>query len=446
MNIFADVPMLAWASDPTAWLGLVTLVVLEIVLGIDNLIFIAILADKLPPRQREAARLLGLSLALLIRLGLLASISWLVSLTTPLATLSGFAVSGRDLILFGGGLFLLFKATTELHDRLEGSRDRHGRPAMYANFAAVIVQILVLDVVFSLDSIFTAVGMVNELSIMMIAVIVAMVVMMSASRPLMTFVSAHPTVVVLCLGFLLMIGFSLVLEGFHVTVPKGYLYTAIGFSALIEALNQVAQRNQRRYLTRGNLRARTADAVLRLLGSGSNGIPKDEGELTALAGAVAAGGEVLEAAEKDMVRSVLELADRSVQSIMTPRKDVVWLDLKAPPDQLARQIRETGRSRYPLAEGSLQRLVGVGHVKDLFADLGEMGAIDLGRSAAKPLVVQEAMDVQSLLERFRETGEHFAVVVDGNGAVQGVVTPTDVLEAIAGELPQRAEAARAPLH
>ena len=233
-----------WLLDPAAWVGLLTLVVLEIVLGIDNLIFIAILADKLPPSQRDRARILGLSLALVMRLGLLSVMSYLVTLTTPLFAVGPFSPSGRDLILMVGGFFLLFKGTMELHERLEGGH--HGGssgPRVYASFWVIVTQIVVLDAVFSLDSVITAVGMVDHLAIMMIAVVIAIGIMLLASKPLTRFVNAHPTVVVLCLGFLLMIGFSLLAEAFGFKVPKGYLYAAIGFSVAIEALNQVARRN-----------------------------------------------------------------------------------------------------------------------------------------------------------------------------------------------------------
>ncbi len=196
--------------DPSVIVGLLTLVVLEIVLGIDNLVFIAILANKLPPAQRDKARVIGLSLALVMRLLLLSLISWVVTLTTPLFSVASWSFSGRDLIMLVGGLFLLFKATTELHERLENRPhdDSHGKG--YASFSAVVLQIVVLDAVFSLDAVITAVGMVNHLPVMMAAVVIAMVIMLLASRRLTLFVNAHPTVVVLCLSFLLMIGLSLV--------------------------------------------------------------------------------------------------------------------------------------------------------------------------------------------------------------------------------------------
>jgi predicted tellurium resistance membrane protein TerC len=187
-----------WIADPTAWMGLLTLIVLEIVLGIDNLVFIAILADKLPPEQRDRARLIGLSLAMIMRLGLLASIAWLVTLTESLIEVFGKTFSGRDLIMLFGGVFLLFKATMQLHERLEGREHQVAGSKVYARFWPVVVQIIVLDAVFSLDAVITAVGMVEHLSVMMIAVVISMGLMMVASKPLTAFVNARPTVIMLC--------------------------------------------------------------------------------------------------------------------------------------------------------------------------------------------------------------------------------------------------------
>src|SRR5690606_14413200 len=236
-------------------------------LGIDNLVFIAILADKLPPEQRDRARLIGLSLAMIMRLGLLASIAWLVTLTEPLLEVFGHTFSGRDLIMLFGGVFLLFTATMELHERLEGRTHQASGSKTYAGFWPVVAQIIVLDAVFSLDAVITAVGMVEHLPVMMIAVVISMGLMILASKPLTAFVNARPTVIMLCLGFLMMIGFSLTAEGLGFHIPKGYLFAAIGFSIRIEFFNQFARSRRMRSLQgeRG-LRGRTAHAVMRLLG------------------------------------------------------------------------------------------------------------------------------------------------------------------------------------
>lgn len=225
-----------WMSNPESWIALLTLTVLEIVLGIDNVIFISILAGKLPKDQQGKARKLGLGLAMFIRLALLASIAWIARLTNPLFTVLGQEISGRDLILLGGGLFLLAKATHEIHNRLEGE-EGHASAKVAASFTAVIVQILALDIVFSLDSVITAVGMADELVIMMAAVIIAVGVMLFAAGPVSEFVEKHPTVKMLALSFLLLIGMSLVAEGLDQHISKGYIYFAMGFSVFVEMLN-----------------------------------------------------------------------------------------------------------------------------------------------------------------------------------------------------------------
>jgi predicted tellurium resistance membrane protein TerC len=236
-----------WLTNPDIWIGLLTLTALEIVLGIDNIIFISILASKLPQNQQARARQTGLGLALGTRILLLLSLSWLVGLTAPLFELPlpflsehAREISGRDLVLLIGGLFLLGKSTYEIHERLEGE-EGHGTAKQVASFGAVIVQILLLDVVFSLDSVITAVGMVDQIGVMIAAVIIAIIIMLATAGPLSDFVNRHPTVKMLALSFLLLIGMSLVAEGLDQHIPKGYIYFAMGFSVLVEILNLKAR-------------------------------------------------------------------------------------------------------------------------------------------------------------------------------------------------------------
>lgn len=233
-------------TDPQTWASFLTLSALEIVLGVDNVLFLAIVTAKLPPEQRQKARLIGLSLALFMRVGFLLSLTWIMGLREPIFTLAGFAFSWRDLILLLGGLFLLYKATTEMHDTVQGGPHdapggpAHGQPP--AKFSAVIVQIVILDLVFSLDSILTAIGMAQHVEVMIAAVVVAIVVMLMAAGPLGDFVNDNPTVKVLALAFLLLVGVALVADAMHFHIPRGYLYFAIAFSAGVEALNLLMRR------------------------------------------------------------------------------------------------------------------------------------------------------------------------------------------------------------
>jgi predicted tellurium resistance membrane protein TerC len=224
-------------TDPNLWIALLTLTVLEIVLGIDNIVFLSVLTGKLPREQQPRARMIGVGLALGMRIVLLLTIQWVIGLTAPLVTLAGLEFSGRDAILIGGGLFLLAKATTEIHESLEGGTRHDDRDRAPAAFRAVVVQVVLMDAVFSLDSIITAVGLVDEVAVMITAIVIAMGVMLVAAEPLARFVETHPTIKMLALSFLLLIGFSLVVEGFEVHVSKGYIYFAMGFSVFVEMLN-----------------------------------------------------------------------------------------------------------------------------------------------------------------------------------------------------------------
>ena len=236
--------------DPQIWIGLLTLTVLEIVLGIDNLVFISILAGKLPPEQRFKARKIGLAMALTTRLMLLASLAYIVNLTKPWWTLLGQEISGRDVVLILGGLFLLYKSTKEIHEKLEEEREKSlaigtGKTKKQPSFISVIVQIMALDIIFSLDSVITAVGMANQLWVMMTAVIVAVIIMLYAVNPISLFIEKHPTVKMLALSFLMLIGTALLGEGFDMHIPKGYIYFAMAFSVVVESLNiRIGRNNQ----------------------------------------------------------------------------------------------------------------------------------------------------------------------------------------------------------
>ena len=248
--------LLLLAQDPAAWIALITLIIMEVVLGIDNLVFISILTNKLPAESRERARRIGIGLALIMRLALLGTVAWIVQLTNPVFELFGHGFSWKDMILIAGGLFLFWKATKEIHHSVDPIDHQEDFIASSATntFAAAIGQILLLDLVFSVDSIITAVGMTEHLPIMVIAVIVAVTVMLIASNPLANFIEKNPTVVMLALGFLLMIGMTLIADGMGFHVPKGYIYAAMAFSGLVEMLNMFARKKKQADREKGTTR------------------------------------------------------------------------------------------------------------------------------------------------------------------------------------------------
>lgn len=426
-----------WFADPNAWVGLVTLILLEIVLGIDNLVFIAILAEKLPHHERHKARVFGLAGALITRLGLLFFISWIVQLDHSIFSIGSLDITARGLIMIVGGAFLLVKATMELHERLEGNDLTPNANRAKALFWQVIAQIVVLDVIFSLDSVITAVGMVKYIEVMIIAMLVAVALMLWASKPLINFISGHPTVVILCLGFLMMIGFNLILHGVGFDIPEGYLYFAIGFSVLVELFNQIGQWNRGRDITVQNLRARTASTVLRMLGGQDS-----DGKLHESVDVIAqhmATQNVFQPEEKKMIKGVLELADRPIRSIMSPRNEVEWLDLDESFEKNEEEIYEFHHSRIILAREKVDEFVGVALTKDLLLSLANKKEINWQEVLKQPLVVHEYTSVLRVMEQLRRAPIQLAIVVDEHGSFEGIVTPIDLLEAIAGDFPEDEE-------
>lgn len=417
--------------DPGLWISLLTLLVLEVVLGIDNLIFIAILADKLPPHQRDKARVIGLSLALFMRLGLLSVISWLVSLTAPLISFAGYSFSGRDLILFFGGLFLLYKSVTELHEKIEGGSHAvtAGQPKVFAKFGLVVTQIVLLDIVFSLDSVITAVGMVDNIYVMMAAVVIAVGLMLFASKPLTVFVNKNPAVVILCLSFLLMIGISLIAEGLGFHIPKGYIYSGIAVAILIEVFNQFAKRNQLKHVAQQPLRQRAASAIYRLMGENKEDLPEHEKSLS----------DAFIPEERLMVGGVLSLSEKTVSSIMVGREHISWINVDDTPDTIRQQILAVPHHLFPICKGSLDNVFAIVSAKRLINELDEHGDLSQLGQLPHPSFSIETQSVIDCIYQLQQSKGSILIVKNTQNQVVGLVTPLDVLESIAGEFPDADE-------
>ena len=432
----------AWMGDPSCWVGLITLSLLEIVMGLDNLLFIVLLSQKLPPAQAARARYIGIGGAVVIRLFLLLFAAYAAAVTVPLFTIFGIGFTVRDTVMLIGGLFLLYKATADLHQKLEGGGEETAMTLSRAGGSSLMmvsVQIMVLDAVFSVDAIVTSVGMTEHVFIMMAAVIISMAAMTAATSLVSSVVSRHPTLVILCLGFLLLIGFSLIMEGLHVEVPKGYLYAAIGFSVLIEIFNEIARRNVLGLGKTGSMQNRelAANLVLRLLGSRS-------GEVSSLKEAIVqgTGDGVFNQSEKDMVARVLQLSSIPVRAVLTARNDLEFLRIDAPAEKILEKASGSTHSRLiaclrdhkDTPEGYVERAdvlaLGVEH---------KVSQEELQKIVVQPLFLPESVSILKALDKFRAEKKYIGFVYDEFGSFEGVVTLRDIMEEVSGELPDQSE-------
>lgn len=416
----------------STWIELLTLTILEVILGIDNLVFIAVLADKLPNNKRDKARIFGLLIALIMRIINLTLISWIMTLTQPIFKIFNLIFSGRSIILITGGVFLIFKAIIELHERLEHQNtDNNNRN--YVNFWGLVIQIVILDMVFSLDAVITAIGMVNNLLIMMISVVLAMLIMLFSSKMLAKFINHHPTVIVLCLSFLLILGITLVSEGLGYHIPKGYLYTSISFSILIEILNQIGKRNFIKYYQSNKpIRERAAEAILKLFGRKYHYfINNKKSNITILE------KKEFKDEEKCMINEILNLATHSIKDIMIPRKQISWINIDQSIIKIKNQVLKSPYSLFPLCQGKLDNIIGVVTAKEILCSLNKKNDILQSAYCNKPIFILDTIDTINLLKILSKSKIKLLLVISkkkSKKSIQGLITPIDFLETITGEL------------
>ena len=410
--------------DPTLWAGLLILIAIEIVLGMDNLALSNVLADKLPESSRGLARAFGMCIALAVRVGLLWLIWRLLAFDAPVFSAGGFIFSMRSTVLLGSGIFLVIKATRGLHDRLESGLPAEDTPSDKAGFWYITAQIAALDAIFSMDAVVAALGLMDSLGLMITAVLVATPAAILLKKRLPDLLSRHPTIQILCLDYLMLIGLVLVADaaGFH--IPKGYIYAIIGFSMLVEGIRQMLDRRRDLRLGRRSLRLRTAGAVLRFLGSSTTFYKQS------------APGADLSAPARDMLYGVLTIGERHIRSIMTPRPEITWVDIEDTPAEIRDTVRQSPHSVYPVRRSSTDEVLGVVYGKDIMAVLPEAGEFNLNGIIQPPVFVQESVSILRLMEVLRATRAKMVLITEEYGSVVGLVTPLDILEVIAGDFPE----------
>ncbi len=439
--------IMEFLADPVLWAGLFILIAIEVVLGIDNLALMEALTAKLPPGRRDTARHVGMCLALALRLGILGLFWHFLSFAAPLFTAGGFIFSLRSLLLLCGGLFLIFKATHGLHERLDSAQPMEAetqRPNG-AGFWYITAQVAVLDAVFSMDAVITALGFMESLGLILVAVSVATPVAMLWGRRLAEFAFRRPTLQMLCLSYLLIVGLVMAADALGVHIPKGCIYAIIGFSMLLEGVKQILDRRRDLRLGHRSLRLRTAGTVLRFLGSGTTFRQQTGAEPQQyLAGEIRDGANLagrmnLATGAGDMLYGVLTMGERHIRSIMTPRPEITWVDLEDTPAEIREAVRQSQHNVYPVRRSSTDEVLGVVYGKDLVGVLPEEGEFSLGEVMHPPVFVQESVGILRLMEVLRATRAKMVLITEEYGSVVGLVTPLDIFEVIAGEFPEEDE-------
>ena len=429
----------AWVADPSAWVGLGVLILLELALGIDNLLFISLLAGRLPRNSRKKAFRMGMGLALIQRFALLSMMAWLMGLREPLFTMLGRGFAVRDIILVAGGVFLLFKGSQELHDKLEDAGDHGENSGGGAGFWIVVIQIAALDAFFSFDSVLTAVGMANDVTMMMTAVAVAMAIMLRAASCLSAFVERYPSIVVMCLGFMMMVGGSLIMDGMGLPVPRGYLYAAVLFSLFVEAFRQLMVRRRRSRRVTRDSRGALADAVSRLLSLGELSSGEAQLEMAALAADAGKAG-VCAKKERELLARILRLGGLSVRTIMIPWRNVDKIHASASWEEMKVAAGHSLQACIPVFDEASDDVLGAVFPQDMIARERKSAGLRAAELARPVPVVLEHTHVTDMWDILADAAGPLAVVLDEYGRPAGIVTPEHVVRALAGGAENREEA------
>ncbi|CUR53188.1 TerC family protein [Buchnera aphidicola] len=427
-------------------INLITLIILELILGIDNIVFISILSEKLPSSQRNKAQYTGLILALFMRIIILLSFACIVSFETIVIKNNFFSFSIRDLILFFGGFFLLFKAIIELYERLKHLEEKKNTQKKSPKFWSIVIQIVILDAIFSIDSIITAVGMVNNISLMICAVTISTILMLFISKMITNFIRLHRTIMILCLSFLLVIGFSLILEACGIKIPKGYLYVIIIFSLSIEFFNQIEKKNFLNHQSKKPIRVRTAETISKLI----FGIEekknihqkKEDTKKKKYNHSIHKTSKLIKPfkdEEKYMLTSVLMLADRSIRSIMTPRVEISWINLDHSNEKIKTQLLDTPHNLFPVCKGELDEVIGVVLAKELLNEIYKNSNLYVFCQKKPPIIIPDTLDPIKLLRVVRHSKGSLILISNEFGFILGLITPVDILETIAGDFPDADE-------
>ncbi|MCW5197721.1 TerC family protein [Buchnera aphidicola] len=423
--------------DPSTWTGLFALVLLEIILGIDNLIFLTIITKKLNPNQRTKARNIGLVLSLLIRIIFLYFISWFTSLTAPLCSNKYIILSVREFILLIGGIFLSIISLIELYDKIYHKRIKRKKHKKYSYFWSIILQIIILDTIFSLDSIITAIGMINNFTIISVSMIISMFCILALSNTLKKFVEKYKKIFILCLGFLLIIGVNLVLEALGLYLSKTYLYTAVGFYVFIELFNEISKYNFLLYQYNRPFRRRILENFLKILKREKNKdiqVIKKFNQDNTKTYPVKEYIDFKEE-EKYMISSLLHLSLRSVKSIMTPRTEISWININQSYDIIKKKLLNTPHNIFPVCEGKIDKIIGVVRAKELILKIEKNHNILNFVSKHKPIIISEKINLIKLLKILKNSKGNIILVKNKFNMLQGLVTPVDFLKAIAGDFP-----------